>query len=97
MVWFSDHSRESAGVARVELLKYLDQYKIGTRLLFAGNLTRQPYFEGRTYRISGELTNTDNRMNNTLWIGVYPGLTEEMLSFVVEKIRSILWREFLNL
>jgi CDP-6-deoxy-D-xylo-4-hexulose-3-dehydrase len=78
--------RESAGVARVELLKYLDQNKIGTRLLFAGNLTRQPYFEGRTYRISGELTNTDNIMNNTFWIGVYPGLSEEMLSFVVEKI-----------
>jgi len=80
--------RESAGVARVELLRYLDQYKIGTRLLFAGNLTRQPYFEGRTYRISGELTNTDNIMNNTLWIGVYPGLSEEMLSFVVEKIEA---------
>ncbi len=80
--------RESAGVDRVELLKYLDQYKIGTRLLFAGNLTRQPYFEGRTYRISGELTNTDKIMNDTLWIGVYPGLTEEMLSFVVEKIES---------
>jgi CDP-6-deoxy-D-xylo-4-hexulose-3-dehydrase len=80
--------RESAGIDRVELLKYLDQYKIGTRLLFAGNLTRQPYFEGRTYRISGELTNTDKIMNDTLWIGVYPGLTEEMLSFVVEKIEA---------
>ena len=80
--------RESAGVERVELLKYLDQYKIGTRLLFAGNLTRQPYFEGRTYRISGELSNTDEIMNNTFWIGVYPGLTEEMLSFVVDKIES---------
>lgn len=80
--------RDSAGIDRVELLKYLDQYKIGTRLLFAGNLTRQPYFEGRTYRISGELTNTDKIMNDTLWIGVYPGLTEEMLSFVVEKIEA---------
>jgi len=87
--------RESAGVARVELLKYLDQNKIGTRLLFAGNLTRQPYFEGRTYRISGELTNTDNIMNNTFWIGVYPGLTEEMLSFVVEKIETFLGVSFL--
>jgi CDP-6-deoxy-D-xylo-4-hexulose-3-dehydrase len=86
--------RESAGVARVELLKYLDQNKIGTRLLFAGNLTRQPYFEGRNYRISGELTNTDNIMNNTLWIGVYPGLTEEMLSFVVEKIETFLGVNF---
>jgi len=86
--------RESAGVARVELLKYLDQYKIGTRLLFAGNLTRQPYFEGRTYRISGELTNTDNIMNNTFWIGVYPGLTEEMLSFVVEKLEAFFGLNF---
>ncbi len=81
--------RESANIARVELLKYLDQYKIGTRLLFAGNLTRQPYFEGRQYRISGELTSTDMIMNNTFWIGVYPGLSEEMLSFVVEKIEAI--------
>ena len=80
--------RESANTDRVELLKYLDQYKIGTRLLFAGNLTRQPYFENRTYRISGELTNTDSVMNNTFWIGVYPGLTEEMLRFVVEKIEA---------
>ncbi len=80
--------RESANVARVELLKYLDQYKIGTRLLFAGNLTRQPYFEGRTYRISGELANTDKVMNDTFWIGVYPGLNEAMLSFAVEKIEA---------
>ncbi len=80
--------REAAGINRVELLKYLDQYKIGTRLLFAGNLTRQPYFEGRTFRISGELTNTDQIMSETLWIGVYPGLSEEMLNFVVEKIES---------
>ncbi len=80
--------KAAADVNRVELLKYLDQYKIGTRLLFAGNLTRQPYFDGRTYRISGELTNTDNIMNNTLWIGVYPGLSEEMLSFAVEKIEA---------
>ncbi len=78
--------KESSGISRVELLTYLDQYKIGTRLLFAGNLTRQPYFEGRNYRVSGELTNTDNIMNNTFWIGVYPSLTEEMLNFVVEKI-----------
>jgi CDP-6-deoxy-D-xylo-4-hexulose-3-dehydrase len=80
--------REVAGVSRVELLTYLDQYKIGTRLLFAGNLTRQPYFEGRNYRISGNLANTDNIMNNTLWIGVYPGLTETMLDYVVGQIES---------
>lgn len=80
--------RESANIARVELIKYLDQYKIGTRLLFAGNLTRQPYFEGRQYRVSGELTNTDIIMNNTFWIGVYPGLTEAMLDYVADQIES---------
>lgn len=80
--------REAACVSRVELLRYLDQYKIGTRLLFAGNLTRQPYFEGRTYRIHGELVNTDKVMSDTLWVGIYPGLTEEMLDFVAEKIET---------
>jgi len=82
--------RESAGIERVELLKYLDQFKIGTRLLFAGNITRQPYFKDRTYRVSGELTNTDDIMSNTFWIGVYPGLNEQMLDFVVEKIEAFL-------
>lgn len=80
--------RESAGVSRVELLKYLDQYKIGTRLLFAGNLTRQPYFKHQAYRISGDLHNTDEIMNNTFWIGVYPGLDETMLAFVCERIEA---------
>lgn len=78
--------RDGAGINKVDLLKYLDQHKIGTRLLFAGNLTRQPYMLGREFRVSGELLNTDIIMNNTFWIGVYPGLSEEMLSFVVKKI-----------
>jgi len=82
--------RHEAGFRRVDLLKYLDQHKIGTRLLFAGNLTRQPYFINRFHRISGEFANTDTVMNNTFWIGVYPGLTEEMLSYVIEKIRTFL-------
>ena len=80
--------RDGAGVARVDLLKYLDQYKIGTRLLFAGNLTRQPYFKGHTHRVSGDLTNTDKVMNNTFWVGVYPGLNEDMLNFMVEKLEA---------
>ncbi len=78
--------RDDAGTTRVDLLKYLDQYKIGTRLLFAGNLTRQPYFENVEYRVVGELNNTDLVMNRTFWIGTYPGLTKEMLDFVVEKL-----------
>ncbi len=82
--------REEAGVNRVDLLKYLDQNKIGTRLLFAGNLTRQPYFEGKTYRVSGDLARTDVIMNNTFWIGVYPGLTEDMLGYAATQIELFL-------
>ncbi len=80
--------RERAGVNRVDLLKYLDQNKIGTRLLFAGNLTRQPYMKGATSELAGELTNTDNVMNDTFWIGVYPGLNKEMLDFMIAKIEA---------
>ena len=80
--------KPEANVARVDLLTYLDQHKIGTRLLFAGNLTRQPYMIGRNYRVPGELTNTDRVMNDTFWIGVFPGLTREMLDFTIEKLEA---------
>jgi CDP-6-deoxy-D-xylo-4-hexulose-3-dehydrase len=80
--------RDTAEVNRVDLLTYLDQYKIGTRLLFAGNLTRQPYFKGRNYRVSGTLANTDIIMNQTFWVGTYPGLTDAMLDYVAEKIEG---------
>lgn len=80
--------RPEANVDRVNLLTFLDQFKIGTRLLFAGNLTRQPYMIGRNFRISGELTNTDRIMNDTLWIGVFPGLTKKMMDFSISKIEE---------
>lgn len=80
--------KETAGVKRVDLLNYLDQNKIGTRLLFAGNLTRQPYMMGKNFRISGNLKNTDVVMNQTFWLGVYPGLSTEMLDYVVTKIEE---------
>lgn len=86
--------REDVGISRVDLLKYLDQYKIGTRLLFAGNLTCQPYFSGKQYRISGDLTRTDSVMNNTLWLGVYPGLNEEVLEYTCCQIESFLGLSF---
>ena len=82
--------REAAGVARVDLLRYLDQCRIGTRLLFAGNLVRQPYMAGRNYRVSGDLFNTDRVMRDTFWIGLYPGLSREMLDFAAEKIEAFL-------
>jgi CDP-6-deoxy-D-xylo-4-hexulose-3-dehydrase len=86
--------KDSCPVSRLDLLTYLDQNKIGTRLLFAGNLTRQPYMIGVNYRISGDLSNTDNVMNNTFWIGVHPSLTPEMLEFVATKIESYLGLNF---
>ncbi len=78
--------KPDAGTDRTTLLKYLNQNNIGTRLLFAGNITKQPYFNDIEYRVVGELENTNIIMNNTFWIGVFPGITEEMMDFVVEKI-----------
>lgn len=82
--------KKNAPVSRVDLLTYLDQNKIGTRLLFAGNLTRQPSMIGKHYRISGELTNTDVVMNNTFWVGVHPALSEEMLNYAASKLEQFL-------
>jgi len=86
--------KPEANCARVDLLSYLDENKIGTRLLFAGNLTRQPYMTGRNYRVSGDLTNTDVVMNDTFWVGIYPGLGEAQLDYVAEKIETYLGLNF---
>lgn len=77
--------KETTAVSRVELIQFLDEAKIGTRLLFAGNLIRQPYFEDLNYRVVGTLRNTDRIMNQTFWIGIYPGLTQEHLDYVIAK------------
>jgi CDP-6-deoxy-D-xylo-4-hexulose-3-dehydrase len=74
------------GRTREQLTAFLDRHKISTRLLFAGNLTRQPYFRGRPHRVSGTLEITDQIMARTFWIGVYPGLSAEMLDFSADKI-----------
>jgi CDP-4-dehydro-6-deoxyglucose reductase, E1 len=80
--------RDDVLASRVQLLEYLDQYKIGTRLVFAGNLTRQPYFEGRTFRTVGELKTTDTIMNNSFWVGIYPGLSESMLEYSADRMKT---------
>ena len=80
--------KSDSGVNRVDLTKYLDQNKIGTRLLFAGNLTIQPYFSDIEYRIVGDLINTDITMNQTLWLGIYPGLGEAQLDYIAEKMEE---------
>jgi CDP-6-deoxy-D-xylo-4-hexulose-3-dehydrase len=86
--------KPQSGVKRVDLLSYLDQHKIGTRLLFAGNLARQPYMIGRNFRISGDLTNTDVVMNQAFWLGVYPGLDSEHLDYIVNKIEEFFGLNF---
>jgi CDP-6-deoxy-D-xylo-4-hexulose-3-dehydrase len=82
--------KENTDVRRVDLLSYLDQNKIGTRLLFAGNITRQPYMADLNFRISGNLKVTDKVMNQTFWVGVYPGLSEIHLDFIASKIEEFL-------
>jgi CDP-6-deoxy-D-xylo-4-hexulose-3-dehydrase len=86
--------KEDAGVTRVELTRFLDDNKIGSRLLFAGNLLKQPYFKDVEYRVVGDLTNTDKTMNYTFWIGVQPALTEEHLDFVCDKLEEFFGLNF---
>ena len=71
---------------RDELTGYLESRKIGTRMMFGGNLTRHPAFAGTQYRIVGNLANSDWAMNNAFWIGLWPGLSEDMIQYVVEEI-----------
>lgn len=77
-------------VNREDLLRHLDSKKIGTRLMFAGNLTKQPAYRNVEFRVVGDLTNTDVVMNRTFWVGVYPGLTEEMLDYLSQAISSFI-------
>src|SRR5690606_2969937 len=86
--------KENSGVNRVDLLRFLDQNKIGSRLLFAGNLTKQPYFKDLEYRVVDDLTNTDITMNNTFWIGIYPALGKEHFDFVGEKLEEFFGLNF---
>ena len=75
---------------REELLRFLDSRKIGTRLLFAGNLTRQPAYKNVDWRVVGDLTNTDIVMKRTFWVGTYPGLTPVMLDYIIASIREFM-------
>ena len=90
--WFGFPITLKESVNRVELTQYLDRHKIGTRLLFAGNLTKQPYFENIEYRVASKLTNTDITMNKTLWLGIYPALGVAQLDFIAEKMVNFLTR-----
>lgn len=78
--------RLEAGVERVDLLRFLEKRNIGSRLLFAGNLTKQPYFKNVKYRISEHLNNTDLIMNHTFWLGSFPGLSFEQLDYIADSL-----------
>ena len=86
--------KENSPVRRLDLIEFLTQKNIGTRLLFAGNLTKQPSMKDIKFKIFDNLNNTDRIMNHTFWIGVYPGLTEEMLSYVADNIEQFLGVKF---
>jgi CDP-6-deoxy-D-xylo-4-hexulose-3-dehydrase len=75
---------------RLELVSYLEENKIGTRLLFAGNLTRHPAFKNTEYRIAETLYNADVITNHTFWIGVHPGLTDEMIDYTLERFENFM-------
>jgi CDP-6-deoxy-D-xylo-4-hexulose-3-dehydrase len=80
--------RDAAPFDRAAIIRYLNEKKIGTRLLFGGNLTRQPYMKNRDYRVHGTLANSDRIMNQTFWIGVYPGLGQQAIDYVIETIHE---------
>jgi Predicted pyridoxal phosphate-dependent enzyme apparently involved in regulation of cell wall biogenesis len=84
--------RPEAGLSRDDLIRHLEAHRIGTRLLFGGNLIRQPYMSRYNYRVAGDLTNSDIVTENTFWIGLYPGLHSDHISYMTDCISQFLRR-----
>ena len=84
--------RPESGLKRQDVVEYIESHNIQTRLLFSGNIIKQPCFDDirntDAYRLSGELTNTDFIMENTFWVGVYPGMTDQMIDYMAQVIRE---------
>jgi CDP-4-dehydro-6-deoxyglucose reductase, E1 len=80
--------KADAPFTRNQLVQHLEEQRIGTRLLFGGNLVRQPAYKDLNYRVVGNLANTDQVMESAFWLGLFPGLTEEMLTYIVSTLRS---------
>ena len=93
--WFGFLMTCNEGVSRNKLVRDLENAGIQTRMLFSGNLIKHPCFDemrasGEGYRVIGNLTNTDRIMDDTFWIGVYPGLTDDMLDYMIDKIHEFI-------
>ena len=86
---FPIYVRPEAPFTRDEAVRWLENHKIGTRLLFGGNLIRQPAYRSQPYRVIGELVRADEVMRRVFWIGVYPGLTISMLDYVCEMLETL--------
>ena len=82
--------KDNPKFSRNDMVKYLNENRIATRLMFGGNLIKQPAYKNKNFKISGELINADIVMNSTFWIGVYPGLTNEMIEYIIEKIKAFI-------
>ena len=82
--------KDNEKFTRDSLIKYLNENRIATRLMFGGNLIKQPAYKDKNYRVVGQIPNADIVMNSTFWIGVYPGLSENMINYVIEKIETFL-------
>lgn len=93
--WFGFLITVKEGIDRNDLVQYIESKGIQTRMLFAGNLIKHPCFDemrttGKGYRVVGELTNTDRIMKDTFWIGVYPGMSDEMIDYIINTIKEYL-------
>ena len=81
--------RDGSGLVRNDVTRALEERKVGTRLLFAGNIIRQPAFKDVAYRVHGGLTNTDKIMEDAFWLGVWPGIDDPRLDYMVETLADI--------
>ncbi len=88
--WFGFFAvlREGGAARRAAVVRFLEENKVGTRLLFGGNLTKQPAFKNVNYRVSGNLENTDTIMNSGFWVGVWPGLSASHMTYIGEQIKA---------
>lgn len=93
--WFGFLITCKKGIDRAKIVNYLEEKKIQTRMLFAGNLTKHPCFDlmrktGEGYRVVGSLDNTDRIMRDTFWIGVYPGMSDDMIDYMAKELRAVI-------